>query len=38
MKPPNDPAMQRFREEYHRCCADRDRQLRVEKGWSLTGH
>jgi len=27
--------MQRYREEYHRCCGDLVRQLRTEKGWSL---
>ena len=35
MKSRNDPAMQRYREEYHRCCDDLVRQLRTEKGWSL---
>jgi transcriptional regulator with XRE-family HTH domain len=27
--------MQRYREEYHRCCGDLVRQLRTETGWSL---
>jgi lambda repressor-like predicted transcriptional regulator len=27
--------MQRYREEYHRCCGDPVRKLRTEKGWSL---
>jgi len=35
MKSRNDPAMQRYREEYHRCCGDLVCQLRTEKGWSL---
>ncbi len=35
MKSRNDPAMQRYREEYHRCCGVLVRQLRTEKGWSL---
>ena len=35
MKPRNGPAMRRYREEYHRCCAALVRQLRTEKGWSL---
>ena len=35
MKSRNDPAMQRYREEYHRCCGGLVRQLRIEKGWSL---
>ena len=35
MKPRNDPAMRRYREEYHRCCGALVRQLRKEKGWSL---
>ena len=35
MKSRNDPAMQRYREAYHRCCGDLVRQLRIEKGWSL---
>jgi len=35
MKPPNDRAMRRYREEYHRCCGALVRQLRTEKGWSL---
>jgi len=35
MKSRNDPAMQRYREEYHRCCGDLVRQFRIEKGWSL---
>jgi len=37
MKSRKDPAMQRYREEYHRCCGDLVRQLRTEKGWSLEG-
>jgi transcriptional regulator with XRE-family HTH domain len=35
MKSRNDPAIRRYREEYHRCCGDLVRQLRIEKGWSL---
>ena len=35
MKSLSDPAMQRYREEYHRCCGVLVRQLRTEKGWSL---
>ena len=35
MKSRNDPAMQRYREEYHRCCGDLVCQLRTGKGWSL---
>lgn len=35
MKSRNDPAMQRYRQEYHRCCGVLVRQLRTEKGWSL---
>ena len=35
MKPQNDPAMRRYREEYHRSCGALIRQLRTEKGWSL---
>ena len=35
MKSRHDPAMQQYREEYHRCCGDLVRQLRIEKGWSL---
>lgn len=35
MKPRNDPAMRRYRKEYHRCCGALVRQLRAEKGWSL---
>ena len=35
MKSRHDPAMQRYTEEYHRCCGDLVRQLRTEKGWSL---
>ena len=35
MRPRNNAAMQRYREEYHRCCGDLVRQLRTEKGWSL---
>ncbi len=35
MKPRSDPAMRRYREEYHRCCGVLVRQLRTEKGWSL---
>lgn len=35
MKSRNDPAMQRYRQEYHRCCGVLVCQLRTEKGWSL---
>ena len=35
MRPRNNAAMQRYREEYHRCCGDLVRQLRIEKGWNL---
>ena len=35
MKSLSDPAMQRYREEYHRCCGVLVRQLRTGKGWSL---
>jgi len=35
MKPRNDPAMRRYREEYHRCCGVLVRQLRTEKRWRL---
>ena len=35
MKSRHDPAMQRYRKEYHRCCGELVRQLRIEKGWSL---
>jgi len=35
MKSRNDPAMQRYRQEYHRCCGVLVRQLRTKKGWSL---
>lgn len=35
MNPRNDPAMRRYRKEYHRCCGVLVRQLRAEKGWSL---
>lgn len=35
MRPRNNAAMQRYREEYHRCCGVLVRQLRTEKGWSL---
>ena len=35
MKSLSDPAMQRYREEHHRCCGVLVRQLRTKKGWSL---
>jgi transcriptional regulator with XRE-family HTH domain len=35
MRPRYDAAMQRYREEYHRCSGDLVRQLRTERGWSL---